>query len=284
MAGSAGRALDGEVWTALVEDGRADAGPDPVEPRVPEEPWAPLVAAVRVLDTQVPVARAVLAPARTPVSLVLTGGAGQVAGPVSAATSRGLAVVAVGTTLRDPADLAGAARRVATAVDAARASGELDEETPVHVGIPGAAGSGAGWSAALDVLAEAGLAVDVDPADLDAAALDALLDRELTLRARVPGGLAALGLLAAVRACLAGDPARADLLLRACRPGATGPGGNAERGLGGAAGEGLAALVRDARQAYDDQVLARTRRWVVPVVPDPAAAWAELVEAGLLPT
>ena len=58
--------------------------------------------------------------------------------------------------LRDLDDLAGNARRVVAAVDAARAEGVLDEDTPVHVELPRAEVS-ASWLAAADEVAGAEL-------------------------------------------------------------------------------------------------------------------------------
>ncbi len=87
-------------------------------------------------------------------TIVISGGAGSVLPAAKWATGSGqLALRGIEIALRDPDDLAGNARRVAAAVDAARAEGVLDDEVPVHVELPhvGATGS---WLAAADVVAE----------------------------------------------------------------------------------------------------------------------------------
>lgn len=121
-----------------------------------------------------------------PVSVVVTGGAGQLAGPLALAARSGLTLAGVEIALRDLDDLAGNARRVVAAVDTARAEGVLDEETPVHVELPGRVG--AGWLRAADEVAAVELRIKLrtgapdgslpaDEADL-AEKIDAALDRE----------------------------------------------------------------------------------------------------------
>jgi hypothetical protein len=127
-------------------------------------------------------------------ALVVTGGAGALQPSVRRAVDTpGLVLAQVETALRDLDDLPAAARRVATAAEAADLG-----DVPVYVEVPWAAGVGSyGWLSALDVLGEADLraklrtggAADVpvpDAADL-AAAVDAALDREL--RFKCTGGL-----------------------------------------------------------------------------------------------
>lgn len=142
----------------------------------------PAIGAVRVLDTDLPSLRGT----DHPVSVVLTGGAGQVAGPATFCGRAGLTLSGLTVALRDVDDLAGNARRVVAAVDAARAEGALAEETPVHVELPHADPS-YGWLAAADEVAGAelrlGLRFAGAPAPTAIAWIDAALDRELPFRA-----------------------------------------------------------------------------------------------------
>jgi hypothetical protein len=91
-----------------------------------------------------------------PLSVVCTGGAGQLAGPVGLAARLGLELVGVEIALRDLDDLAGNARRVVAAVDAARSDGVLADEIRVYVELPYVDPSGS-WLAAADVVAAADL-------------------------------------------------------------------------------------------------------------------------------
>ena len=86
-------------------------------------------------------------------SVVVTGGAGAIGGRAELAAKQDLRVAGLEIALRDLDDLAGNARRVAAAVDAARAEGALDDETPVYVELPQADATPA-WLAAADVVAE----------------------------------------------------------------------------------------------------------------------------------
>ncbi len=147
------------------------------------EPWADLVGTFVVRDTDVPLLRG--SPAR--LSVVVTGGAGQVAGPAGLCAKLGLELAGLEIALRDLDDLAGNARRVATAIDAARAEGTLAEDVPVYVELPHV-GSTASWLAAADEVAAAehrlkfrtgGLEADAFPAAHALARwIDAALDRE----------------------------------------------------------------------------------------------------------
>ena len=68
---------------------------------------------------------------------MVTGGAGQIAGPARAGRDGSdLELAGLEIALRDLDDLAGNARRVVAAVDAARADGVLDEDVPVYVELP----------------------------------------------------------------------------------------------------------------------------------------------------
>jgi hypothetical protein len=148
-----------------------------------EEPWADLVGTFVVRDTDLPLLRG--SPAR--LSVVVTGGAGQIAGPAGLCAKLGLELAGLEIALRDLDDLAGNARRVAAAVDAARVEGALAEDVPVYVELP-RVGSTASWLAAADEVAAAelrlkfrtgGLEVEAFPAAHALARwIDAALDRE----------------------------------------------------------------------------------------------------------
>ncbi|QCC78213.1 hypothetical protein [Nocardioides daphniae] len=149
-------------------------------------------------DTDLPLLRGVTHPLR----VVLTTGAGAVAGPLGLAARLGLDVRAVQVALRDVDDLAGNARRVVAAVDAARGEGVLGDEVAVHVEVPtdlpgGIAGS---WARAADEVAAAELAlhfraaggVDVRPEEV-AGWLDAALDRETPYSVSVAAAVSGRG-------------------------------------------------------------------------------------------
>ena len=102
--------------------------------------WADLVGPLVVRDTDLPLLRG--SPAR--LSVVVTGGAGQVDGPPALARrASACALAGLEVALRDLDDLTGNARRVVAAVDAARAAGTLDDEVPVYVELPQAEPSAA---------------------------------------------------------------------------------------------------------------------------------------------
>lgn len=144
--------------------------------------YADLVASFVVTDVALP---SVTEP--VPVSVVVTGGAGAIAGALKLASKHDLAVAGLEIALRDPDDLPGNARRVTAAVDAARGEGALDEDTPVYVELPQTEAS-ASWLAAADVVAEGehrlkfrtgGLEADLFPTPETLAGwIDAALDRE----------------------------------------------------------------------------------------------------------
>ena len=157
-----------EALSAYVERGR--------------EWYADLVGSFVVTDVAVPeVTEAV------PVSVVVTGGAGAIVGALKLATKRDVTVAGLEIALRDLDDLAGNARRVSAAVDAARGEGTIDDETPVYVELPQTDASRA-WLAAADVVAEGehrlkfrtgGLEADNFPSPEQLAGwIDAALDRE----------------------------------------------------------------------------------------------------------
>ena len=151
-----------------------------------DEWYADLVGSLVVKDVDVPAVEAPL-----PLSIVVTGGAGAIAGAAKLATRAGHPVAGIEIALRDLDDLAGNARRVVAAVDAARSEGLLDDETPVCVELPHV-GSTASWLAAADEVAAAelrlkfrtgGLEADSFPsAPALASWIDAALDRETAFK------------------------------------------------------------------------------------------------------
>jgi hypothetical protein len=178
------------AWRGLVDDAAifppgdaplADAAAQHLDRR--SRPYADLVDTFVVRDTDLPALKA------TPLALsvVLTGGAGQVAGTTALARKLHVAVEGLEVALRDPGDLLGAARRVGAAVDAARAEGQLDDHVPIYVEIPHV-GSTASWLAAADEVAAREFRLKFRTGGLEAAGypaahalarwIDAALDRE----------------------------------------------------------------------------------------------------------
>ena len=150
------------AWVGLVDDaaifppGNADlaeAAVAHVERR--STAYADLVGTFVLRDTDVP-GVAVAPGTPFPVSVVVTGGAGQIAGPARACGRSNLTLAGVEIALRDLDDLAGNARRVVAAVHAARDEGVLDDEVPVHVELPAAEPTHQ-WLAAADEVAAAEL-------------------------------------------------------------------------------------------------------------------------------
>src|SRR3954465_16000258 len=105
-----------------------------------------LVGSFVLKDTDLPLARGFGAP----LSVVVTGGAGQLAGPVGLCDKLGLHLAGIEITLRDLDDLAGNARRVVAAFRA------VETEVPVFVELPHA-GNTSSWFAAADEVAAAEL-------------------------------------------------------------------------------------------------------------------------------
>ncbi|GEP33774.1 hypothetical protein NSZ01_15420 [Nocardioides szechwanensis] len=113
------------------------------------EEGAGLVGTFVLRDTDLPQVRGFAAP----LSVVVTGGAGQIEGPAGLCRKLGLDLAGVEIALRDPSDLVGNARRVALAVDSARSSGALDFEVPIYVELPDSGHFGH-WSDPIQVLLE----------------------------------------------------------------------------------------------------------------------------------
>jgi hypothetical protein len=176
------------AWAGLVDDAAIfPPGNAPLPEAVTafqrrrDEWYADLVGPLVVRDTDLPGV-----PADVPVSVVLTGGAGAVAGVAALATKKGHRLVGLEAAVRDLDDLAGNVRRVTAAVDAARDAGELTDTT-VYVELPQTDPT-PDWLAAADAVAEAehrlklrtgGVEAHLfPPASTVAAWIDAALDRE----------------------------------------------------------------------------------------------------------
>ena len=187
-----------EQYVGLVDDaavfppGNAPLS-DAVEQHVARrsEPWSTLVGSFVLKDTDLPQVRGTTAR----LSVVCTGGAGQIAGPLGLAQKLGLDVVGLEIALRDLDDLAGNARRVVAAVDEAKSGldAELADALDVFVELPGRATPG--WLAAADEVAAredlglrlkfrtGGLDADLFPSEATLASwIEAALDRETPIK------------------------------------------------------------------------------------------------------
>jgi len=141
------------------------------------EDGAELVGTFVLKDTDLPMVRGF----GGPLSVVVTGGAGQLAGPVGLCAKLGLNLAGLEIAVRDLDDPAGNVRRIVAATD------DLETEWPVFVELP-QTDAGYGWLAAADLAAEAGLRLKFRTGGLDASAfpssttlaswIDAALDRE----------------------------------------------------------------------------------------------------------
>lgn len=180
----------GPAWRGLVDDAAIfPPGDAPLAEATARhlarraQPGADLVGTFVARDTDLPALKA------TPLALsvVVTGGAGQVAGMATLARKLHVAVEGVELALRDPGDPVGAARRVATAVDVARSEGQLDDHVPIHIEILPDCSPGA-WLAAADEVAAQEFRLKFRTGGLEATAfpsartlagwIDAALDRE----------------------------------------------------------------------------------------------------------
>ena len=107
--------------------------------------------------TDVGIPSVTAAAARPPrVSVLVTGGAGAIAGACRLAARGGHELAGLELALRDLDDLPGNARRTVAALDAALAEGLLEEETRIFVELPPGPPTPA-WLAAADEVAMAGL-------------------------------------------------------------------------------------------------------------------------------
>jgi hypothetical protein len=180
------------AWAGLVDDAAIfPPGDVPLTDAVDAfrnrrgEWYAGLVGSFVVTDT-----RLADVPVEVPVSVVVTGGAGAVAGVAALAGRRGHRLTGIEVAVRDLDDIAGNVRRIVAAVDAARAEG-LPEETAIHVELPQVEPT-ASWLAAADVVAEAeahlkfrtgGVEAHLFPVAATVAAwIDAALDRETSYK------------------------------------------------------------------------------------------------------
>jgi hypothetical protein len=176
------------AWSGLVDDAAIfPPGDAPLPDAVAayqsrrDEWYADLVGPLVVRDTDLPDV-----PPDVPVSVVLTSGAGAVAGVASLAAKKGHRLRGLESAARDLDDLAGSVRRITAAVDAARDSGGL-ADTEVYVELPQSDPT-SGWLAAADAVTEAehhlkfrtgGVEAHLfPPAATVAAWIDAALDRE----------------------------------------------------------------------------------------------------------
>ncbi len=145
------------------------------------EGGAELVGTFVLKDTDLPLVRGF----GGPLSVVVTGGAGQLAGPVGLCAKLGLDLAGIEIAVRDLDDPTGNARRVVAALR------EVETAVPVYVELPATPAEGR-WLAAADVVAEAELLLKFRTGGLDAAAyptsevlagwIDAALDRETSFK------------------------------------------------------------------------------------------------------
>jgi len=152
-----------------------------------DEWYADLVASLVVTDQHLPA----VSDREIPLSIVVSGGAGAVAGALKLVARAGNPVAGLEIALRDPDDLAGNARRVVAAVDAARGEELINDETPVFVELP-AADVTHGWESAADEVAAAKLRLKFRTGGVEAqlfpsagrvaAWIDAALDREVPFK------------------------------------------------------------------------------------------------------
>ncbi|WP_193610470.1 hypothetical protein [Nocardioides lijunqiniae] len=218
-------ALD-DLWSGLVDDAAIfPPGDAPLSEATAAyaartaEQGAGLVGTFVLRDTDLPQVRGFDAP----LSVVVTGGAGQLAGPAALCERLGLRLAGLEIALRDLDDLAGNARRVIAAVDAARAEGSLDDDVPVHVELPQVE-PGHSWRQAADEVAGAELRLKLRIGGVEthqvpssatlAAWIDAALDRETPFKCtaglhhavRHDAGHGFLNVLAATRLAFDGAP------------------------------------------------------------------------------
>jgi hypothetical protein len=181
-----------EAWAGLVDDaaifppGDATLSDAVAAYRDRREEWyADLVGPLVVRDTDL-----ADVDADVPVSVVLTGGAGAVAGVATLADKKGHRLVGLEAAVRDLDDLTGNVRRITAAVDAARDDGRL-AETELYVELP-QADPMPDWLSAADAVAEAeyhlkfrtgGVEAHLFPSAMTVAAwIDAALDRETSFK------------------------------------------------------------------------------------------------------
>lgn len=177
------------AWAGLVDDAAIFPPGDVLLPDAVaafgwrhDEWYAGLVGTFVVTDTRLPDV-----PTDVPVSVVITGGAGAITGVAGLARRRDHTLAALEIALRDLDDLAGNARRVVAAVDAARSEGTLADDADIFVELPQTETDHA-WLAAADVVAEGELSLKFRTGGVEAHLfpsastiagwIDAALDRE----------------------------------------------------------------------------------------------------------
>lgn len=177
-----------DAWVRLVDDAATfPPGDAPLHEATAAygartaEDGAELVGTFVLKDTDLPLARGF----GGPLSVVVTGGAGQLAGPAALCAKLGLDLAGLEIAVRDLDDPAGAVRRIVTAL------GEVDSEVPVCVELPPTPAEG-GWLTAADEVAAAELRLKFRTGGLEAAAfptsrtlagwIDAALDRETAFK------------------------------------------------------------------------------------------------------
>jgi hypothetical protein len=180
------------AWSGIVDDAAIfPPGDAPLPDAVAayqsrrNEWYADLVGPLVVRDTDLPDV-----PADVPVSVVLTGGAGAVAGVASFAAKKGHRLVGLEAAVRDLDDMAGNVRRITAAVDTARDEGNL-VDTQVYVELAQTDPTH-DWLAAADAVAEAehhlkfrtgGVEAHLFPTAATVSAwIDAALDRETSFK------------------------------------------------------------------------------------------------------
>ncbi|WP_210504272.1 hypothetical protein [Nocardioides xinjiangensis] len=176
-----------DAWRGLVDDaatfppGDADLGVALATYADRAAEWhSGLVGSFVVTDTHL-----ASVPADVPVSVVLTSGAGAVAGVAALAARKGLRVAGIEAAVRDADDPVGNVRRI----DAAARAAEVD--VPLFVEVPGPVT--AAWLAAVDEVAACGHRLKLRLGNVDhdlvpspatvAAWIDAALDRETRFKA-----------------------------------------------------------------------------------------------------
>ncbi|MGA8845657.1 MAG: hypothetical protein WB471_03485 [Nocardioides sp.] len=158
-----------EVWHRFVDD----SGPLGEGPAGSTHRTSPSRGDRVVRDEDLPALRGY----RGDLRLVVTGGAGQIAGPAAYCRTHGLEVSALDLTVRDLDDPAGNVRRLVAAFDGVLAEGYLVEDTVVHVRVSGELTPV--WLAALDEIAAAEWVVALTLGSVDLEPwIDAALDRE----------------------------------------------------------------------------------------------------------
>ncbi len=173
-----------DAWRALVDDAAIfPPGDAPLHEATAAyaarsaEEGAELVGTFVLRDTDLPLVRGF----GGPLSVVVTGGAGQLAGPVGLCAKLGLNLAGLEIAVRDLDDPAGNVRRVVAALR------DVETECPVYVELPHV-GNTSSWFAAADEVAAAELRLKFRTGGLEAAAfpaahalarwVDAALDRE----------------------------------------------------------------------------------------------------------